>query len=233
MAFKRICMYWKVKIDLFGDEAFHILSGHDLSDDDMSSLQLGGLFVLPNKDEAGRAIIISDRSKWELRQSHRKSFARAYWFTIHHALSDVETQKKGFVIIVGMSRTFSLYEFDRKVSNLIMSSTYHALPIRIVAVHNTLQSKIVQLIQPFIWWAMGKEARRKFSHHCGPKNVIIGRLASEFGIDATVFRKSLEGHLISTMKYGFVKCFWPKVYNTNQKFLACPSFQRDVHMDWE
>lgn len=184
MAFKRICMYWKLKIELFGDEAFHILSGHDLSDDDMSSLQLGGLFVLPNKDEAGRAIIISDRSKWELRQSHRKSFARAYWFTMHYALSDVETQKKGFVIIVGMSRTFSLYEFDRKVSNLIMSSTYHALPIRIVAVHNTLQSKIVQLIQPFIWWAMGKEARRKFSHHCGPKNVIIGRLASEFGIDA-------------------------------------------------
>jgi hypothetical protein len=59
-----------MKIELFGDNAFHPLTMNDLSVDDISSLRLGGIYVLPNKDKAGRTLLFSDRGNWDFLPSH-------------------------------------------------------------------------------------------------------------------------------------------------------------------
>ena len=186
MALTRIRQYWKTKIELFGDNAFHPLSAHDLSAQDIGCLQLGGLIVLPGKDKAGRALLFIDRSKWAMNPSaaHRTSFARAYWFTIHQALQDVETQKKGFVMLAGTSQKYTFAHFDRKISNIMIRSTWYSLPMRIPAVHCIAHSRIFEMVMPFILWAMGKEARRKLITHFGSHDVTITQLASDFGIMA-------------------------------------------------
>ena len=195
LALTRIRQYWKTKIELFGDNAFHPLSAHDLSAQDMECLQLGGLIILPGKDRAGRALLFSDRSKWEFRSTHRTSFARAYWFAIHQALLDVETQKKGIVLIVYNSQPFTASQFDRKTSNLIVGGTFHVLPVRLAATHLTIQSRVFNLVLPFIFWAMGKEARRKFFHHMGSKALILEQLGTDFGIPTSHLPREFGGTL--------------------------------------
>ena len=168
---------------------------NDLSVDDISSLRLGGIYVLPNKDKAGRTLLFSDRGNWDFRPSHRKSFARAYWFTIHHALLNLETQRSGFVLLVSSTRPFSLSQFDRKMSNTIVGNTMHVLPIRLLAMHLIMESKVVDLFLPFVLWVMGKKARRKLIPHFGSRDMSIECLSSEFGISANCIPRGIGGML--------------------------------------
>jgi hypothetical protein len=76
-AAERMGCYWDKKVELFGQErAFRPLTLAEFDDEDSEALRLGGTRYLPIKDEAGRGLILVDKSRFDLRASHRKSMVR-------------------------------------------------------------------------------------------------------------------------------------------------------------
>jgi hypothetical protein len=76
-AAERMGCYWDKKVELFGeDRAFRPLTLADFDDEDSEALRLGGTRYLPIKDAAGRGLIFVDKSRYDLRASHRKSMVR-------------------------------------------------------------------------------------------------------------------------------------------------------------
>lgn len=74
----RMAAYWDRKVDVFGeDRSFHKLTLADFDDEDQVALRQGGTKLLPGKDDAGRALIYVDKSKYDQRLSHRNSMVRA------------------------------------------------------------------------------------------------------------------------------------------------------------
>jgi len=78
----RLVAYWRAKVDVFSIEhAFRPITLADFVDDnDQHALQMGGIRCLPVKDEAGRAIILIDRTRFDQRVENRKSMVSRYIF---------------------------------------------------------------------------------------------------------------------------------------------------------
>jgi len=65
-----IAHYWNVKYDLMGEErTFHEFRLSDLSDLEQGILTSGCFRVMPDTDNAGRGIILSDRFKWYVKNT--------------------------------------------------------------------------------------------------------------------------------------------------------------------
>jgi hypothetical protein len=75
----RMATYWDKKVELFGqDRAFRRLTLADFDEDDGEALRLGGTRLFPVRDEAGRALIYVDKSRYEHRTTHRKCMVRNF-----------------------------------------------------------------------------------------------------------------------------------------------------------
>ena len=73
----RFIKYWKERIWLWGeDKAFRKITINDFDDEDQVALLLGGYRICPSFDKFERGVIISDRNKFDLRPTHRKSQVR-------------------------------------------------------------------------------------------------------------------------------------------------------------
>uniref|UniRef100_A0A7S1Y5C0 CRAL/TRIO N-terminal domain-containing protein n=1 Tax=Grammatophora oceanica TaxID=210454 RepID=A0A7S1Y5C0_9STRA len=112
---RRVEKYWGDRLRLFGDEvAFQPrpIRLTDLSDEDLATLRSTGLQLLPIRDKAGRALILSTRRKWSFED--RKDVGRLVWYLFHAALEDVGVQRNGVVVLAYDDGPIQLELYDRK-----------------------------------------------------------------------------------------------------------------------
>jgi hypothetical protein len=75
----RFVHYWKDKVRIWGiGRAFHKITLSDFEEEDQIALNLGGIQALKDKDKFNRAIMLYNRTRFDLRHRNsqvRKSFA--------------------------------------------------------------------------------------------------------------------------------------------------------------
>eukprot|EP00521_Asterionellopsis_glacialis_P010956 CAMPEP_0195306960 /NCGR_PEP_ID=MMETSP0707-20130614/37469_1 /TAXON_ID=33640 /ORGANISM="Asterionellopsis glacialis, Strain CCMP134" /LENGTH=403 /DNA_ID=CAMNT_0040371193 /DNA_START=139 /DNA_END=1350 /DNA_ORIENTATION=- len=184
-AARRLMLYWQEKVQIFGPEkAFREITLNDFEPEDQRAVNCGGIMLLPQRDNAGRAIIFSIRSKWDTRSDHRKSMLKWIWYVYHTAAEDEGIQRNG-VVAVATTTPFNntsaetasetdavnsvlSSSFDRKLEKKIGVMVLKALPVRMVAFHHIRRRKYISsIIFPFILFLIGPKMRARFRQHDG------------------------------------------------------------------
>eukprot|EP00525_Craspedostauros_australis_P002245 CAMPEP_0198130754 /NCGR_PEP_ID=MMETSP1442-20131203/54634_1 /TAXON_ID= /ORGANISM="Craspedostauros australis, Strain CCMP3328" /LENGTH=143 /DNA_ID=CAMNT_0043791433 /DNA_START=112 /DNA_END=541 /DNA_ORIENTATION=+ len=120
LAAKRLVSYWEKRVEIFGPHAaFQKLTLNSASKVDLDTLGTEFGCVVP--DASGRVMIMIRPGIMDACTNPRESKLRAFWYLIHAALEDVETQKRGVVILADPRNSkFSL--FDRKLTEMMSES---------------------------------------------------------------------------------------------------------------
>ena len=161
--------YWKLKHQLFGqDKAYKKLSLSDLNDKDLATPRNRGVWVLPKPDRAGRRIILTRKPKWAY--EHRDNFLRWVWYIADKEASpDPASQLNGLLVIGFDDGPFSFQQFDRKLESKVMHMGLECMPVRWIAVHVFYDSKVHEMLIPFIRFMFGKKLRARFLIYPGSK----------------------------------------------------------------
>jgi hypothetical protein len=192
-AAKRLTLYWKEKLRVFGTEkTYRRLSLGDLEDRDIEVIRISGLIPLPSKDCHGRGIFSMVRTKWN---NNRDSMSRVQFYVWHCMIDDdIEVQRKGAIMIMELPFVLELKDFDRKTSNKFTKNYRNALPVYIAGIHVVNRSALLDLIMPYVLFAMGKHFRARVLTHRGTKQEIREKLA-EYGISESSLPPSIGGTL--------------------------------------
>ena len=161
--------YWRLKHELFGQEkAYKQLLLSDLDDKDLATPRNRGLWLLPQRDKAGRAIIFTRKPLWSY--AHRNNLLRWVWYIADElAVSDPSTQLNGILVIGFDDGPFSFQQFDRKLESKLMNMGLECMPVRWIAVHVFYDSKVHEMLIPFVRFMFGKKLRARFLIYPGSK----------------------------------------------------------------
>lgn len=161
--------YWQLKHELFGTEkAYKKLLLSDLDDRDLATPRNRGLWVSPHRDRAGRAIIFTRRPKWSY--EHRNNVLRWVWyFADELAASDPATQLKGVLVVGFDDGPFNLWQYDRKLESKLIKMGLGCIPVRWIALHLFYDSKVHEMLMPFLRFMLGKKLRARFITYPGSK----------------------------------------------------------------
>ena len=199
LAAKRIIKYWKKRLELFGqDKAFMPLklgaNGPFQNDDE--ALKIGFACCTHQRDDAGRLIMFGDPSRLPTDHSayENESVCRAMWYTIHAALEDETTQRKG-VIFIMFPKNEGL-QFNRKLTKMNAESLKGCLPIRLSAVHLCHPPAVFDLIFPVIKILLGPHLRKKIRLNSGSDEKVLAKLENKFGIGRGKVPQEMGGKLV-------------------------------------
>ena len=185
-------VYWKEKERVFGPQkTYRCLTVNDLEEEDVEVIRAGGFFPLPEKDEKGRGIIFSDRTKWN---NCKYVMNRVAFYAVHCLLEDIEIQRRGIVMLTAFPSFFAFENYDRKVSNRMTWALRQVLPVHIVGVHLVGSSSVLSLIMPYALYAMGPMMRTKLRVHSGSGKEVVSSL-HEYGIHSSAIPRALGGSL--------------------------------------
>ena len=127
LAAGRLIKYWDKRVEVFGeDKAFLPLTLDGALKEDEISLEMA--FVQSTEhatDAEGRRIILGDPSKLDKSKYTRESMVRAFWYTMHAALEDEVTQKRGIILLL-FPHHAQFSQFDRKL--VARRREYEGLP---------------------------------------------------------------------------------------------------------
>jgi hypothetical protein len=171
----RMVQYWTEKRKVFGDEnTFHpLVLATDLTAAELeAALRAGGLVVLPGTDQAGRAVLYMDQTKWDHSGAvGRTRMLKALWYLVHVALQKQESvSKRGLTLLIYNGPTFALRQFDRKLTTVLFHLLRHVLPIRLTNVRHVSRSRVANIIQPFLFYGMGPELRARYKYYSSSTN---------------------------------------------------------------
>ena len=108
---------------------------------------------------------------------------RAHWYILHSLMEgNPVVQKNGLVMLVYTSPNAELESFDRKMIVTMMNHMRHVLPIRIVGFHHVINSSIIRLIMPLIYYVLGSEVRARYIQHIGMTGVQVMEALKQFGL---------------------------------------------------
>jgi len=181
----RYAHYWEKRVEVFGEKAFLPLTLEAALVDDWTALTINFIRVIPGaRDPMGRSIVYlnpqyQDRSKYELH-----SMARAFWYMIHTALENEETQKHGIVFLVFPHRA-SLNNFDRELSRLNISCIQGAMPVRVSAFHICRPPSFFKVIMVFVRLFTSKRTQKRMLVHFGNEQSVLEKL-STYGLEKSV-----------------------------------------------
>jgi len=198
-AAKRIVAYWDKRLEIFGPErAFLPLTLSHALKDDTSSLHVGFLRNTLQKDDAGRAILFVDPSRFPPDQAYdRYSMVRALWYNIHSAIEEDDVQRKG-VVIIAHPEHVARSQIDQKLMKMNVTCIRGCLPVRIAAFHVCNPPFFFELLFPIVKLLMGERLRKRIKIHSdrnGKKNkstkgegsveesTVIRKLVDKYGID--------------------------------------------------
>jgi CRAL/TRIO domain len=198
LAAKRYCAYWTKRVDIFGpDRAFLPLTlkeGGALQDNDThTAFGLGVMTLLQAKDPTGRSIIYFDpgRQDKSLYGNHR-ILVRTFWYVVHAALEDEETQRKGIVVISDPGRA-KFSQFDSKVVQLMIGSFRGGLPVRLSAIHIVHPPAFISFIWPVVNLFLGKRLRQRVRVHSGKEEKVLEELEAKFGLTKAMLPTTIGG----------------------------------------
>jgi len=135
-AAKRLCEYWKERLDIFGpDRAFLPLTltgSGALRDNDLLTLQAGYPCILP-PSSTGRLVVLADRRQW-IASTTTENKLRAFFYICKHLAKDDRAQAEdtGGVLLIGVPasrRNFDSqlhHSFSQRCWGLITT----AMPVR-------------------------------------------------------------------------------------------------------
>jgi len=147
-AAKRLVKYWDRKVQLFGtDRAFRAVSVIDFDNDCALALERGGVRILPVRDEAGRQIIMIDRSNWNANLFSTETLMKNVWYWAQLCMEDERTQKAGAIVFIVPSGDFFTATHGQQIlGRSINSDMTEALPIRISCIHRFCLNPVVKCL---------------------------------------------------------------------------------------
>jgi hypothetical protein len=148
-AMKRIEEHLEEKRNLFGNN--NVLTKDDLDDGTKSCLESGIIRMLPNRDRAGRAVIVSPKNLFVTDGgsfTNETIILRAIWFLVAELVRSQGNEPTGLVFVIhnALGEGISLNDDDELFNRVRrIGAVLHALPFRTVAVHwcvDTNQKKL-------------------------------------------------------------------------------------------
>eukprot|EP00567_Pseudictyota_dubia_P018014 CAMPEP_0197435350 /NCGR_PEP_ID=MMETSP1175-20131217/2962_1 /TAXON_ID=1003142 /ORGANISM="Triceratium dubium, Strain CCMP147" /LENGTH=734 /DNA_ID=CAMNT_0042964375 /DNA_START=1 /DNA_END=2205 /DNA_ORIENTATION=+ len=178
LAAVRLVNYWEKRKELFAERCFLPLTLRTL--DEEIPLISSGLHQLLGKDSNGRAILAIDAS---LRNKSKDSFeavTRVIWYFFHCLIEDVETQKRGFVLLA-LCKHAQFNNFDPSLMSAFNEFERECFPIRIVSLHMCHPRPFFRAILPISKFALGRRMRARLCFHFGSDEEVMEKL-SMYGI---------------------------------------------------
>ena len=192
LAAARMISYWDKRVEVFGeDKAFLPLTLEGALKDDEVALNMGFIQSTEHADAAGRRIILGDPSKLKKELYTRDSMVRAFWYTVHAALEDEMTQKRGIILLLYPHRAH-VSQFDRKLVSMNAASIKGCLPVRVGAFHICHPPAFFTVVFPVLNFFLGKRLRARIKVHTGSETHILETLA-RYGISKESVPSDLGG----------------------------------------
>jgi hypothetical protein len=174
----KMVKHFTIKRELFGNGEIlcRDIRQSDLNEEDMKTLHSGFFQVLPNRDAAGRAVVIF--APQQKTYSVPENLMKSVWYMLSNCLKDEETQKKGIVCVI--------YALGNPVDNLDVLRRVHwareGLPKRIVGIHHCHND---DKLKPFFlsvkMYLLNKQLRSRLRPHKGAQSDVMFELQT-FGI---------------------------------------------------
>mmetsp|Transcript_31568 Transcript_31568/g.52114 ORF Transcript_31568/g.52114 Transcript_31568/m.52114 type:complete len:284 (-) Transcript_31568:178-1029(-) len=195
LAALRLVKYWEKRLEIFGsDRAFLPLTQNGALKDDALALSFGFFQLTPCKDSSGRSIMFVDPSRQDKTKYERESMARSAWYVFHSALEDVDTQKKGLVVIVYPKKA-KFTQLDRGLAKLNMESIKGCIPVRMSAIHLCHPPTFFRIVFPIFRLFMGERLVKRFRLHSGSEESVLGKLAS-FSVTKDAVPSEIGGNIV-------------------------------------
>ena len=199
LAAGRLIKYWDKRVEVFGeDRAFLPLTLDGALKGDEISLEMAFVQSTEHTDAEGRRIILGDPSKLDKSKYTRESMVRAFWYTMHAALEDEVTQKRGIILLL-FPHHAQFSQFDRKLVAINAESMKGCLPVRVGAFHICQPPTFFTIVFPIIKLLLGKRLRERIKVHTGSEEHVLERLA-RFGIPAESVPSDLGGAVVLNQK---------------------------------
>lgn len=160
----------------------------DCKDSALSKLiDLGYIFVLPNRDSQGRRVIFSKANAFDPARFSTSDMMRAHILTFETLLTNEENQVRGFTYVMdeeGVSWSQLTVWTPSEVSKAF-SCCERALPMRHQEIHFLKLPWTMTLVFQFAKSLLSEKIRRRFKTHCGleslHKSIDKSVLPAEYG----------------------------------------------------
>jgi hypothetical protein len=178
----RFVKYWKERVLLWGEEiAYRRICITDFTVDDQYALKLGAYQVGPVLDKYKRGIMYCNQSIIDHRPEQRIHQLRQFWYTYEAILERPEVIQNGFIHCVGLEvRPKPMIKCGRHFGRCAIQLA-NVLPIRCVAIHHAVTSRMMEYVVPFLLFLLDCKERRRY--RCYPKNERIYDILQKCGID--------------------------------------------------
>jgi hypothetical protein len=110
---------------------------------------------------------------------------RAHWYILHSIIEhNPVVQKNGIVALVYTSSHSKLESFDRKFIVAMLHHIRSVVPVRMTGLHHVIQSSIIRLIMPIVYYCFGAELRARYRPYTGMTGAEIVEAIKPFGISS-------------------------------------------------
>lgn len=116
---------------------------------------------------------------------------KAAWYTLHAALENETTQRKGIVFLVNLKTTLPRH-FDRKLIQLLASSIRGVLPVRVSAIHIFNAPYLFEFIFDVVSILLGERITKRIKVYSGEN---AAKQVEEFGVGLNVLPVDLGGEI--------------------------------------
>ena len=200
-AAKKLAYYWHQRFHLFGERAtlpMNQTGEGALNKKDLLLLKTGFIaFAPPDKD--GRTIIINDASKRSRKKKELDSITRVYFYIHHIAMQNPATIRKGFVVILLLSKAvldIGGRHMSERTEMAVNAFAFHNHSLHLVGRNDTPMQSVLDEAIPFLFSAFPRNKSRKFFHKRSMGNErLLKILEEEHGIYRRSVPTSLGGDL--------------------------------------
>jgi len=192
-AAERILRYWEERTKLFGENhAFLPLSQRAALSNDDIALTSGVFQLLPQKDSAGRTLMMFDPSQFSSDCSS-DSMLRVLWYMMHIILEDPISRGNGFVLIVHPTTNDSAKTMNLEFIFRGISFIGDIMPLKLRGLHICHPCTTYTYYMPAIKLACHKRNMHgRIFVHIGTNEHVLQRM-SENGIPSECLPSDLGG----------------------------------------
>jgi hypothetical protein len=192
LAAQRYAYYWEKRVEIFGHKrAFQPFTLGGALKDDTAALELGVFQPTGQRDPTGRSILFIDPSRLDHKKYTRESMCRVFWYFLQTALEDLETQKKGIIILAYAHET-TFWQLDRQLLTLIAQSLRGCLPVRLSCIHICEPPSFFSIIFPIVKFFITGRLQQRIRVHSGGDWQVQQELL-KCGLDKSVLPTQIGG----------------------------------------
>ena len=165
LAAERYGLYWTKRIEIFGDDrAYKPIILKYMTENE---IQLGfrtQLVHILTCSTTGRKIFYADCSKICKASMSNMDMIRILWYILHTFVDDIESQKKG-VIMITNAKNYSFSQFGIDFCKQLIESIKGCVPVRLSAFHVVHPPTFVRYVYPIISIVLTQRIRQRMLIH--------------------------------------------------------------------